>query len=94
MSRDERFLLGARSDGTIVVWRIADGRTVAILRGHRQRVASLAILDDGTVLSAGWDGLVLRWDLRALDLPVAQAVAETEARWALELRTALGADGE
>ena len=85
VSPDERYLLAAHTDGTITVWRLADERQVATLRGHGQRVASLAFTPDGIVHGAGWDGAVLAWDLRALDATPAALIADLEASWGIRL---------
>jgi hypothetical protein len=62
---------------------------VAIMRGHTQRVASVEMGSDGTLVSGGWDGAVRIWDLSGLDTPVEQLVADSEAAWGLTLEEAL-----
>ena len=85
VSPDERYLAAARDDGTVAVWRLTDAQLVAVLRGHTQRVAAVAITAGALVLSASWDGSVLLWDLRALDADPATLIATMEARWGLDL---------
>lgn len=42
-----------------------DGRTLATLAGHADRVYALAFLPDGTLLSTGGDRTVRRWEAEA-----------------------------
>jgi WD40 repeat protein len=90
-SPDERYLLAAAADGTVAVWRIADGRRLATLGGHQQRVVHLAFSADGMVLAAGWDGRVLTRDLRALDAAPAALIDQLEARWGIGVAMAQAA---
>ncbi|MBP6630949.1 MAG: protein kinase [Kofleriaceae bacterium] len=89
LSPDQRYLVAGRSDGTIVVWRGDDYGLVAVLRGHRQRVASLAFTPDGLLYSAGWDGQVLTWDLSMLGAAPADLVDHAERTWATDLAVSL-----
>ena len=81
ISPDDRYLVGAHTDGTIAVWSLAGDRLVATLRGHRDRVAQVAFLPSGLLVSGGWDGRVLTWDLSVLEVPAAELVARAEAAW-------------
>ncbi len=68
-------LAAARIDGTIELWRLADGAAagdlrVALLRGHEGRVANVAFEADGATLwSVGWDGSLRRWAVAAALAP-------------------------
>jgi WD40 repeat protein len=49
--------------GVIQVWDIGRRQVVSTLEGHAGPVTALARMADGTVLSGGADGRILRWDL-------------------------------
>lgn len=52
----------SRNDGAIVLFQIADGKTLTTLRGHAGRISSIALSSDGTRLaSAGDDRTVRIW---------------------------------
>ena len=89
VSPDERFLCAARTDGTISIWRLADDQLVATLRAHDKRVAQLAFARDGKLVSGGWDGRIVTWDLGALDTPAADLVRDAERAWAIDLTLVL-----
>ncbi|MBK9032424.1 MAG: protein kinase [Myxococcales bacterium] len=84
VSPDDRWIAAGTTAGTIEVWAAADGRRVAHLRGHQARVAWVGFAA-GALWSAGWDGLVLRWDLRALTATAAELIADADATWGLPL---------
>ena len=46
-------LASGLADGTVKLWEIKSGRSVAILRGHGGRVRSVAFSPDGTKLAVG-----------------------------------------
>src|SRR5262249_43416843 len=56
----------ACGDHTVRVWEVASGREVALLAGHDRPVRSVAFAPDGHhLVSAGLDGKLLLWDLKA-----------------------------
>lgn len=60
---DGRAVAAAGSDGTILVWNIAEPDSPATLRGHDGAVRTLAFSPDRTLLaSAGDDGTVRLWN--------------------------------
>lgn len=85
ISPDDRWLAASTVAGTIDVWSLADGRWVAHLRGHQQRVPWVAFAS-GALWSASWDGVVLRWDLSALTAPATALAADAAATWDLPAR--------
>jgi WD40 repeat protein len=57
-------VLSAGEDGSVRVWDLVSGRTIAVLKGHTGMVHTVAVMSDGTrAVSAGDDGRVRVWDL-------------------------------
>lgn len=70
-------------DGRATVYRAGDLSVVAVLTGHRERVAAVVFGPGDLLVTGSWDRTIRRWNLeRALDPPGVDAV---EARWALTL---------
>ncbi len=69
-SPNGRFLAAGSDDATAIVWNVDSGERVALMRGERNRVESVAFSPDGTVLlaGAGWgvsdQQYVRLWDWR------------------------------
>lgn len=92
LSPDGRWLAAGLMDGTALLWSTRDGRLVAALVGHRERVASVHFTADSETLTTGdWAGTVLRWSLSEVERPAEQLVAEVEATWRLTLEQTLAA---
>jgi WD40 repeat protein len=54
-----------RLDGTVRLWRVADGALTASLEGHTRPVADLAWSLDGQLLASGSDdGTIRLWGVR------------------------------
>jgi WD40 repeat protein len=59
-------LASGSSDGSVVLWDLDRRRRVGILRGHADKVNSVAFSPDGqTLASGGADRRVILWDVRA-----------------------------
>lgn len=62
---DGHTVISGGQDRTIVLWDLALGTRLAVLRGQTSAVRALALSSDGRLLaSAGRDGAILMWDLR------------------------------
>jgi WD40 repeat protein len=61
---DGKDLAAASDDGTVILWRVADGTEVRRFEGHRGRVSALAFAPDGkTLVSGSEDGPLFVWDV-------------------------------
>jgi len=75
ISPDGRIVAAGSRAGKIHVWDIAAQRHLLRIDAHDQAVAQLKFLDDGELLSIGWDGRIKRWRLSAD--PAIQARGQT-----------------
>jgi WD40 repeat protein len=83
LSLDGRMLAASDQDGATRVWATNDGRLLAVLRGHDERVASVSFAP-GLLATASWDGSARLWDLSVLDRPAPLLRADVEAAWGLD----------
>jgi WD40 repeat protein len=51
-------------DHDLRLWRVADGKEIAHMTGHGDKVSSLAVAPDGTIASGDWSGEIRLWDSR------------------------------
>ena len=73
-------------DGVARVWSLDTGRQIGLLQGHRERISSIALSEDGdTLWTTSWDGTVRRWGLSVLHSPVDALVDEVRQAWDLDL---------
>jgi WD40 repeat protein len=76
---DGRRVVSASADGTLKVWDLNTGRTLAALVGHALGVNACAVTTDGRrVVSASMDGTLKLWDL---DSGCVLATLEDRAGW-------------
>ena len=62
-SPDGAVLVNGLDHGTIQLWDVTTGDSIAVLDGHTQKVETLAFSPDGqTLVSTGEDGTILLWD--------------------------------
>lgn len=89
-SPDDRLLFAGELDGTVRVWRVADGVELALLRGHRQRVSDILFAPGRLgMLSVSWDSTIARWNQDLLTAPADTLPRFIAARWGMPLEEAL-----
>ena len=67
-------------DGTVRVWS-PELTLLSELRGHRERAALVAFGQSGELWSAGWDAVIRRWDVGALEATPDALRERIEALW-------------
>lgn len=81
----DRWLAAGTRDGAVWIWARDATQPTAVLRGHDERVASVAFSTDGRWLVTGsWDGTARLWSLDALSADPDALVAAAEAAWSLD----------
>jgi WD40 repeat protein len=60
-SRDGRLVGTASQNQTAQIWDVATGRRTSVLRGHTNRVATIAFAPDGRVVTSSDDGTARIW---------------------------------
>jgi WD40 repeat protein len=51
-------------DKELRLWRVADGTEIVVMKGHADKVESLAIAPGGTIASGDWSGEIRLWNGR------------------------------
>ncbi len=60
---DGTTLASARRDGTVMLWDVASGKSIATIEAHEAQVLSVSFSSDGAILASGSsDGTVKLWD--------------------------------
>ena len=92
-SVDDRYLAAGQNGGMVHLWEVETNTLVAVLRGHSEKVVSIAFSPDGTTMAtASWDGALRLWGLTSLHTPADELVRRFEAAWKLSLEDALSAE--
>jgi WD40 repeat protein len=66
ISRDNQFGAAGGRRGELVIWSLADGNVRAVARAHNgDQVAAAVFQTDGRLITAGYDGRVIRWTVDA-----------------------------
>ncbi|MFO0633703.1 MAG: WD40 repeat domain-containing serine/threonine protein kinase [Nannocystaceae bacterium] len=92
LSPDGRLVAVAFASGEIEVRAASTLEPLAVLQGHRGRVASLAFDHAGTWLASGsWDGELRQWSLATLERPAAGLLSDIERDWGRSLQQLLAA---
>jgi len=84
VTADGALVLAGTRAGTIEVWTRTGGTLRAVLRGHRQRLATVELGADGVLVSASWDGSVLLWDLTAMTASPDEVSAAARRAWGID----------
>jgi WD40 repeat protein len=86
VSPDGRWLAVGMLEGNVDLLSLPEGRLVARLEGHTNRVPTLAFSADGQWLVSGsWDQTVRWWSLAELEEPPRELVARLTAAWGRSL---------
>ena len=88
-SPGERWVAASSLEGPIRVWSGEDGRLLAVLRGHSNRVPYVEFSMDGsTLFSASWDHSARRWATSPFEAGVADLLQAIETDWGLSAASA------
>jgi WD40 repeat protein len=97
-NRDGNTLAASTSSGTIHLWNVRSGRIVpdsgSLLKGHTDRVRSLAFSNNGLLASAGRDGAVRLWRLERSPLLRASLPSSRDSVAALLKSLVFSPDGQ
>jgi serine/threonine protein kinase/WD40 repeat protein len=64
ISRDNQFGAAGGRRGELVIWSLADGTVRAVTRAHNgDQVAAAVFQTDGRLITAGYDGRIIRWTI-------------------------------
>ena len=89
---DQRCVVAGTRGGRILVFDVS-GAPLAVMRGHRERVVSLAFDGTGTVLASGsWDAEARLWDMTVLSASVEELAAAVDAAWPITLEEAMAVE--
>ena len=80
-SVDGRYVVAGTFDGRTLEWERESGALVARLRGHQERVSSVAVGPGGRVITGSWDGRGHTHGLSVLDEEPGLRLQELERAW-------------
>ncbi|MFK7931830.1 MAG: WD40 repeat domain-containing serine/threonine protein kinase [Myxococcota bacterium] len=90
-SPDGSLIAAGERSGLARIWRTSDGKELAVLSGHTERVQALVFSPDGRTLATGsWDETIRFWNIDRLNTPAEELLREVEQAWGLSLDQALG----
>ncbi len=69
LSPDDALVASGHLDGRVLVFRSRDGLLLATLRGHAERVSSLAFAERRLLVTGSWDGTARLYGLDELETP-------------------------
>jgi WD40 repeat protein len=89
-SPDGRYIAAGFPDHTARLYSAESGALLAVLRGHRERVSTVAFHPSLPLLATGsWDATARLWSLAELELSPAQVEARAREVWGMGLEEAL-----
>ncbi|MCB9739153.1 MAG: protein kinase [Deltaproteobacteria bacterium] len=89
-SPDGRWLALGELPGTARLLRADDLTTVAVLRGHQQRVSAVSFdAASRRLATTSWDGSALLWDVETANLRPEALLLRTQERWGIGLDAVL-----
>lgn len=68
ISPDSRILASGGWSGYLRLWDLENGRNLRSWRAHTDSVNGIFFLPDGSILTAGYDGRIVRWSRRGSEL--------------------------
>jgi WD40 repeat protein len=68
ISPDSRVLASGGWSGYLRLWDLENGRNLRSWRAHTDSVNGIFFLPDGNILTAGYDGRIVRWSSRGSEL--------------------------
>jgi len=82
ISFDGAYLIAGGADTIARVWRLSDGKRVAELAGHTERISALEAHPHALLIATvSWDHSLRLWDLSAIEANPAALAAAIEASW-------------
>ena len=93
LSADGEFIAVGYRSGFSEVWSVSEQRLLATLRGHSERVFSVAFSPDGQFLATGsWDDSVRLWRLSVLFEDPTTLIQQRETDWGMNIEDALSSE--